>query len=650
VRKFQGLATGNSATTKGASSNVTIASGLRVGAQTFARAVQGLNGVISYLNIGKSTLEGLMKITDKMLVLTESATKISISSDARKTLNNQFFKLARDYRSIVADAKFGDRELLTKEGISGIFQVLGLDPEASDTIAAVFEQFVVSKEDDNLASEKSKGSRPYIVPAGAYTTPVSDTPYILEKVTDIAPTSGFITATGATVQVEDTVLNQNPGFEVISYVANNGSLSSMPAGSVSADVTLRGATTGHTVFESTQDFLGFNAGGFNQLYLVDNDGNVVHQVTNFTSAVFIGDISSSVDPTLTVVETVDGGVRSLSTFSAASLGSDPAGSTVTVLDTITSADEFANVFLSYDKNNVMYIRDTVASGGARRTYLMDVATLTPDAWLAAQPGAERIGIIGNDQMVLQFANGGNKDLMLYSDGDGAYTSFITNKPVSDIGYLGPDYANGGTNSYVSYLDSSTNTIVMHNTLDGVTPVVSYDLEGSDSVIIRNTMYGPAGDVQIGIFGTIPSLYGDTDNELFRLSANPRASAGRRLARSTSEYEEIFDKTYDLKTRPNAYRMLHDLKNLRSQLKDNIEGLDDAREMVIKNIDLVRAAGFAFLDLSNQLEGGEDADKVAEQLRGMIRSNARGALSQAENLESIVVAALAFESSDLTSST
>ena len=87
-------------------------------------------------------------------------------------------------------------------------------------------------------------------------------------------------------------------------------------------------------------------------------------------------------------------------------------------------------------------------------------------------------------------------------------------------------------------------------------------------------------------------------------------------------------------------MLHDLKAMKAQLSDNLDGVNYATDIILKNIDLVRAAGFAFLDLSSTVSSEDDADKVAALLRDNIRKNAPAALAQAENLQNIAVAALA----------
>jgi hypothetical protein len=84
----------------------------------------------------------------------------------------------------------------------------------------------------------------------------------------------------------------------------------------------------------------------------------------------------------------------------------------------------------------------------------------------------------------------------------------------------------------------------------------------------------------------------------------------------------------------------ELQAIRIQLQTNIKALKDTSKLIGDNITLVRAAGLAFLDVSNEMTGRESAEAIAEQLRDRIRSSARSQLNQAHNLEPIMVAGLA----------
>jgi hypothetical protein len=82
-----------------------------------------------------------------------------------------------------------------------------------------------------------------------------------------------------------------------------------------------------------------------------------------------------------------------------------------------------------------------------------------------------------------------------------------------------------------------------------------------------------------------------------------------------------------------------VRDIKEKVQKNIEALNDAADLVQKNIELVRATGFALLDASKRVTGDKDADMLALEIRGSIRSKASGNLSEAHNLNSILAAGL-----------
>ena len=82
-----------------------------------------------------------------------------------------------------------------------------------------------------------------------------------------------------------------------------------------------------------------------------------------------------------------------------------------------------------------------------------------------------------------------------------------------------------------------------------------------------------------------------------------------------------------------------IKDIKQKVTDDIAALKSASELVGKNMELVRAAGFAFLNASRSSNGTQDPDVIVGQLRNTIRSTARGSLSEVHNLEAILSAGL-----------
>ncbi len=173
VRRFQGLASGSSQQNlanalRGQSSEVSISTGLRTGAQTFATSVQGLNTAISFFNTAKATLQNLDKLTDKLITLADRSSKSTTFTQERREANLEFQKLGDEFQRIISNAKLGEREFLTTEGIDEFLKVVGLDKDTSDSVKAIFDKFKVPIEDDNLASEEAQGERPSKIPPQAY--------------------------------------------------------------------------------------------------------------------------------------------------------------------------------------------------------------------------------------------------------------------------------------------------------------------------------------------------------------------------------------------------------------------------------------------------------------------------------------------------
>jgi methyl-accepting chemotaxis protein len=83
-----------------------------------------------------------------------------------------------------------------------------------------------------------------------------------------------------------------------------------------------------------------------------------------------------------------------------------------------------------------------------------------------------------------------------------------------------------------------------------------------------------------------------------------------------------------------------LRELRNQLEFNVKALDETTQLLGESMTLVRAAGFAFLDVSNEMTGLESSEEIASRLRERIRGTARAGLGQVHNLERIMIAGMA----------
>jgi hypothetical protein len=82
-----------------------------------------------------------------------------------------------------------------------------------------------------------------------------------------------------------------------------------------------------------------------------------------------------------------------------------------------------------------------------------------------------------------------------------------------------------------------------------------------------------------------------------------------------------------------------VKKIQEKVQRNIDALGEAENLVQQNIELARVTGFAFLDASKVVDGSKNADTIALELRGTIRSKASRYLGEAHNLNSILAAGL-----------
>lgn len=118
---------------------------------------------------------------------------------------------------------------------------------------------------------------------------------------------------------------------------------------------------------------------------------------------------------------------------------------------------------------------------------------------------------------------------------------------------------------------------------------------------------------------------------------------KSVSRRSTNFEELFDSDRHINNRPEAYRVAVDLGALKEQIGKNIKALDSASEVILSNLKLAQGAGYAFLDAYNNGKY-TSAEEAAEAVRQNIRKNAPGALSQADNLEPMLVAALVLNQS------
>ncbi|NBW39842.1 hypothetical protein EBR25_02445 [bacterium] len=112
-------------------------------------------------------------------------------------------------------------------------------------------------------------------------------------------------------------------------------------------------------------------------------------------------------------------------------------------------------------------------------------------------------------------------------------------------------------------------------------------------------------------------------------------------------EPLFGGRRTITKAADAYAILDDLKAFDAQLTSNLNALNSLSEVLGQNSLLVRSTALAFIEIGKSINSETDAGDVARKLQGMILKDARAALSQAENLEPLIVATLNYKDAGIT---
>ncbi len=162
---------------------------------------------------------------------------------------------------------------------------------------------------------------------------------------------------------------------------------------------------------------------------------------------------------------------------------------------------------------------------------------------------------------------------------------------------------------------------------------------SENKIGDNELFSEAGLTELFQFSGLDPEESRGIGELFEQLALDFDETFWSDAVDSSDPIAAFGGSLDLRSSRSSKTVLEQLNELSDRFEQNLSFVEQAREVVTDNLELARAAGFAFLEVSEQLTDGSEADQVAQDLVKRIRSSARQALSQAENLELMTIAAL-----------
>lgn len=185
--------------------------------------------------------------------------------------------------------------------------------------------------------------------------------------------------------------------------------------------------------------------------------------------------------------------------------------------------------------------------------------------------------------------------------------------------------------------------------DFQTSTLEAEVEGTDlldpddmgAILVSSGLDPETSDALGGIFKKLKSLtetkVDATGNSTKAAALIPTEQFAQSVRQTAGEFDDAAAEAEPVSAAFTKIR--EDLSKVREQIGQNMDALNKTRDLVAENMVLVRAAGRAFLSLSEQITGTEKADDVARKIREQIRRDAPQALEHAGNLESIVVAGL-----------
>lgn len=608
-------------------SKINFTDALRFGARSFTSIIKNLNTTVSVVNTSEANMMQLVGIIKEMKDVIKKSVEPGVGEPARKRLNSDFVALASKFKTTVVNAKIGTYEILDRDSLAEVFSNIGLSPDVSQSFGKLFDNFLLRPKDPLLASEVVDNSKDVRIPASAFRRTGSPS-YSSGKDTNAALSAGASGTTPGSIATSASVYAASdsslvpPTNTVYVKTATGTSKLSVEAG---YDVSLKyvNPASGYSVIESTQDFIGGSSPLANpQLFLVDDTGNVVQQITNLAAGTTLNNISLSSDSKTFLYSYTDSlSNQFLEKGTVASFGDVPS---TTLID--SGAFQFDNVRLSSDASHVAYLSNGVA-------YLRDSGgTGVADPTVSALTDVRDIGFLSTGEVALFRSASG---VASTQDWNVSKISYGGSLSTVQSGLYGGRFQTLEENStsgtgYFSLYDSTSNRISLYDENNLINAI---SLSATDSIDSLSLAYNADGDVDLGFAGSVGSISGDSDKELYSL----RASGS--IAKRSTKYDEIFDLSRTIVRKPDAYRLMADIEDLEKYLNKNIETLAQARNLLVENAQVIRATGLAFLSVAQNIKSSDTAESLAAQIRVSVRQNARGALAQAENLDPLIVAAL-----------
>lgn len=646
---------------------VSLSESLRYGAQLYGDAIQNFNSVAAFLNISDGKLENLLSLTDKMITLAETATQRGIGSETRLDLDRQFRRYADQFGKIVRDSSSEERDPLSIESLTALFSIIGLDEEQSDSIAKFFKRFLEAPSDtDALASDEYLAQRPIAVPTDASTIykRTGSAQFSLDDTVHFENATAGNQAYGVTHAdlnndgKQDIIATYNSpaGYQsrVTVSLGNGDGTFQIPIVSAAGGASGTSGYQGSTVIDHDADGdLDVAAISDNGLTVFTNNGSgslsiyqdFIETTTNISieAAEVTGDTTTDLIyfSTPNTIKVRTGASNFAASQSSTILPAGFYGHGFKVVD--FNQDTKLDIVGAYDDGTASEYGFFVSLGNGDGTF--QTATRTTTSYLMDKVA---VGDFNND-FKLDIAGQGETWPLYVALGDGVSSfSSVTSYGAGAAGSaVAVGDINNDHNDDILYRDDASSG---GNTYQVIALLGNGDGTFQSGITVPNTAatYTSAGTVNsIDLFdANRDSTLDVITNELVAAGTSSNIHLNEptiqkiRAPIPSDNYSSIFDEERTLTSRVEAYRVLTDLKSLREQIVGNRKVLEGGREILIKNMDLIRATGLALLEISDEITDATTAEEVAEMLKRQIRSKASAALSQAEHLTPITVAALA----------
>jgi flagellin-like hook-associated protein FlgL len=604
--------------------------------------VSNLNIGISFLSQTESVLQELVDIVDKVVVVADKASRGQTGSPERARLNGEFRRLAGQFNEVLGRTVNGDISLLSEEDLTNTLVGIGLDPETSESVAALIKKFKIS-EADNIGSDAAQAPRP--VPYAKDRTFIGD---------------GTLQAAVTFTTIDFATIAQSGDFnnDGILDVVDHDTTLSIRLGT--GDATFAAPATINTVGGGGTQAIGdFNGDGnldiistviastSNLLSLGNGDGTFSVGVTLVAASPsdFIRTADLTGDGVLDIVMGVQGGAGTSELSVFIGNGNGTFAARVTLASTLDPVGVTIGDFNGDGKQDIAALDMgsptlSVFFGNGNGTFQAPISTATgatgPNYGFDIQ--AADVNLDGRADLITSGSSEANISVFL-GNGNGTFAARTS-------------YALPGTSSYAFSLGDVTG--------DGLIDIIAASADGLNSTpgsgkisILQGNSNGTfALDQTISsagghaIFPTVADFTGDGIDDIafghgtaFNGFSIVAQDSTEQSVRAPGRFSSLFSSSRTIKTRSDAYGLLADAKAVRDELKNNLKTVKEGIELIEKNMSVVREAGLALLDLSSSITSGSSASAIAFQVSSTVRARVPGAAQEVQNLNPIVAAVL-----------